>query len=164
MNLSEHFTLEQLTFSEIALRNGIDNTPDADTIENLKVLASALEEVQTLLGHRVWVQSAFRCEELERILTDKAYKVWCAKRGKSVNNVSWKEYFATKGHPQGFSGDITVPEFGTAEAVCKAIQSSSIRYDQLIYEFKSWCHLSVALALRMQVLTLDGDGTRQGIA
>ena len=163
MNLSAHFTLEQLTVSEIALRNGIDNTPDAETIENLKVLASALEQVQTLLGHPLQVQSGFRCEALERILTDKAFKAWCAKRGKAVNNGSWKEYFATKGHPKGFSCDFTVPGFGPALQVCEKIRDSDIKYDQLIYEFSAWCHLSVDLALRMQVLTIDKEGARQGL-
>jgi hypothetical protein len=163
MNLSTNFTLEQLTFSEIAQRNGIDNTPDADTVENLKVLSSALEQVQARLGHPLNVQSGFRCEELERILTDKAFKAWCAKRGKAVNNGSWKEYFATKGHPRGFSCDFTCPRFGPPLEVCKSIRDSDIKYDQLIYEFSAWCHLSVDLMLRMQVLTIDAQGIRQGL-
>ena len=164
MQLSSNFSLQELTQSEIALRNGIDNTPDAETIENLKMLASALEQVRALLGQPLQVQSAFRCEELERILTDKAYKAWCAKRGKAVNNGSWKEYFSTKGHPKGFSCDFTAPSYGAPLEVCKAIRDSDIRFDQLIYEFRSWCHLSVDLALRMELLTIDGEGVRAGIA
>lgn len=163
MDLSEHFTLEQLTISEIALRNGIDNTPSDEVIENLKVLASGLEQVRTLLGHPIQALSGFRCEALERILTDKSFKAWCAKRGKAPGNESWKEYFATKAHPKGLSCDFIAPGFGPAIKVCEAVRDSSIRYDQLIYEFRSWCHFSVDFALRMQVLTIDGTGTKIGI-
>ena len=164
MNLTEHFTLEELVVSELALRNSIDNSPGPDVIENLKMLASALEQVRTLLDQPIQIQSGYRCEALERILTDKAYKAWCAKRGKAANNGSWKEYFSTKAHPKGFSADFTVPAFGPAIEVCKRIRDSDIRYDQLIYEFRSWCHLSVDLALRMEVLTIDGEGARAGLA
>ena len=36
MNLSNSFTLEELTHSEIALRKGIDNTPTEEQIVNLR--------------------------------------------------------------------------------------------------------------------------------
>ena len=39
MQMSEHFTLRELTRSQIATRLGIDNTPDAEAIENLKRVA-----------------------------------------------------------------------------------------------------------------------------
>mgnify|MGYP003347773096 CR=1 FL=1 len=35
MNLSEHFTLEELTASEIGVRKGIDNTPGPIAQQNL---------------------------------------------------------------------------------------------------------------------------------
>ena len=38
MNLSANFTLKELTKSETATRLGLDNTPDEETIENLKSL------------------------------------------------------------------------------------------------------------------------------
>ncbi len=34
MKLSTNFTLEELTISQTALRNNIDNTPDKEEIEN----------------------------------------------------------------------------------------------------------------------------------
>jgi hypothetical protein len=39
MNLSENFTLEEMTASETAARHGIDNTPDNDVLMNLRRLA-----------------------------------------------------------------------------------------------------------------------------
>ena len=35
MNLSEHFTLEELTASEVGARKGIDNTPGPQVQQNL---------------------------------------------------------------------------------------------------------------------------------
>jgi len=47
MQLSEHFTLEELTHTD---HREFDNTPNADEIANLTRLASFLEEVKTVLG------------------------------------------------------------------------------------------------------------------
>ena len=46
MNLTEHFTLEELTASEIGARKGIDNTPGPFVQQNLLRLAKFLEEVR----------------------------------------------------------------------------------------------------------------------
>jgi zinc D-Ala-D-Ala carboxypeptidase len=48
MMLSAHFSLEELTASEIAARAGIDNTPSAEVAHNLVRLAEGLELVRLL--------------------------------------------------------------------------------------------------------------------
>jgi len=49
MKLSDHFSLWELTKSQTAIRNGIDNTPDEESIKNLKeVCTKILEPVRTL--------------------------------------------------------------------------------------------------------------------
>ena len=50
MNLSEHFTLEELTASETAARNGWDNSPNLNELSTLKRLAEFLEQVKTVVG------------------------------------------------------------------------------------------------------------------
>ena len=51
MKLSDHFTLNELTKSQTALRLGIDNTPDDEQIENLKALCeNILEPVRDKYG------------------------------------------------------------------------------------------------------------------
>ena len=64
--LSEHFTLEELIFSQTAMRKGIDNTPAPDIVRNLRRLAGALEDVRALLGAPVVISSGFRGEALNR--------------------------------------------------------------------------------------------------
>ena len=50
MLLSAHFSLEELTASELAARAGIDNTPSAEVVRNLARLAEGLELVRLALG------------------------------------------------------------------------------------------------------------------
>ena len=50
MKLTEHFSLDELTASETALRKGIDNTPPPAVTEKLRMLAATLEQVRSLLG------------------------------------------------------------------------------------------------------------------
>jgi zinc D-Ala-D-Ala carboxypeptidase len=50
MQLSPNFTLDELTRSEAAARNGWDNTPNEQEIENLTRLAALLQEVKAAVG------------------------------------------------------------------------------------------------------------------
>ena len=141
MNLSAHFTLEELTRSETALRKGLDNTPDAETIANLTELANGLEKVRELLGHPIHVNSAYRGPKVNSAV------------GGSKNSA----------HMRGWAADIVCPGFGSPREVCHAIMSSTIDYDQLILEFDAWTHISFEPTMRRQNLTIDGSGTRNGI-
>lgn len=59
--LSPHFSFEELIFSEIALRKGLDNTPDAAQRMNLsRLCALALEPARDILGVPIHVNSGFR--------------------------------------------------------------------------------------------------------
>jgi hypothetical protein len=139
MNLSEHFTLEELTATS---HRQFDNTPNASEMANLVRLAAFLEEVKAVLGGKpVMINSGFR--------------------SKAVNDsVGSRD---TSQHRIGCAADIRVPGM-TPNEVVKAIMASGIGYDQLIREFDSWTHLSVpndtSTAPRKQVLIIDKAGTR----
>ena len=47
MNLTPHFTLEELTHTD---HREFDNTPPPDIVENLKRVAEFMERVRELLG------------------------------------------------------------------------------------------------------------------
>jgi zinc D-Ala-D-Ala carboxypeptidase len=142
MKLSENFSLEELTASETADRNGWDNTPNATELSNLVRLAAFLEEVKTVLGGKpIMVNSAFRC--------------------KAVNDaVGSKD---TSQHRIGCAADIRVPNM-TPDEVVKAVIASGIRYDQIIREFDRWTHISIPNTAgsdpRRQSLIIDKTGTR----
>jgi hypothetical protein len=139
MNLSEHFTLEELTATS---HREFDNTPNATEIANLTRLAATLEQVKTLLGGKpVMINSGFRSKQVN-------------------DSVGSKD---TSQHRIGCAADIRVPGM-TPNEVVKAIIASDIGYDQLIKEFDSWTHISVpdmpSRPPRKQVLIIDKQGTR----
>ena len=142
MNLSANFTLEELTRSETALRKGLDNTPDAETVANLTELASGMEQVRALLGHPIHINSAYRGPKVNAAV------------GGSKNSA----------HMRGYAADFTCADYGDVSAICRAIMDSTISYDQLIHEFGAWVHISFDPQMRRMNLTIDGNGTRNGIA
>ncbi len=64
MNLSANFSFKELTKSDTATRLGIDNTPDEETIDNLKTLCDkVLQPVREHFGKSVTVNSGYRSPE-----------------------------------------------------------------------------------------------------
>ena len=64
MQLSRNFSLQELTKSDTAIRKGIDNEPNADQIDKLKMLCeNVLQPVRDHFG-RVKVTSGFRSPQL----------------------------------------------------------------------------------------------------
>jgi zinc D-Ala-D-Ala carboxypeptidase len=122
-SLSEHFTLEELIISQTAARQGIDNTPSADIVRNLRKLAGMLEEVRSLLsGVPILVSSGYRCPELNKAV------------GGAKNSA----------HMDGLAADITAPAFGTVMQVARKIAASDLAYDQVIHEYGAWVHIGIA--------------------
>jgi hypothetical protein len=131
MKLSEHFTLDELTASETALRKGINNTAPPVITEKLRMLAATLEQVRSLLGNNsIRISSGYRCLELNRAI--------------GSGDLS--------AHTLGYAVDFTCPGFGTPKEVANKIAESPIRFDQLIYE-GTWVHLSIDPRNRREVLT-----------
>ena len=64
MQLSQNFTLAELTKSQTAERKGIKNVPNSEAIENLKMLAeNILQPIRNEFGSFI-VSSGYRCPEL----------------------------------------------------------------------------------------------------
>jgi zinc D-Ala-D-Ala carboxypeptidase len=143
MNLTPHFTLDELTASESAERNGWDNSPNDAELENLKRLADFLEQVKVVLGGKpVMINSAFRSKKVN-------------------DSVGSRD---TSQHRIGCAADIRVPGMTPDEVVRKVI-ASGISYDQVIREFDRWTHISIPNSVdtspRKQALIIDKVGTRQ---
>lgn len=130
MNLSPHFTLEELVFSSTAQRLGIDNTPGPDVVEHLGVLAAGLEQARALLGQPMHIDSGYRCARLNQ----------------AVGGVGHSA------HMDGYAADFVCPDFGTPLQIAKAIAASTIDFDQCIQE-GTWVHISFDPQLRRQCLT-----------
>lgn len=140
--LTQHFTLEELTASQVAVRLGLDNKPPPGVVTHLKMVAVALEQVRTLLDVPVFVSSGYRSE-----------RVNLAVGGKPNSR-----------HSLGLAADFIAPQYGTPLEVAQRISASTILFDQLIHEFGSWVHISIALERpRLELLTIDRLGTRAGL-
>lgn len=135
MMLSQNFSLDEFITSQTAARLGIDNTPSPQIISNLTILAAKLEEVRSYLNAPIIISSGYRCLQLNS----------------AVGGVS------SSAHVQGYAADILCPQFGNPLAVCTKIKQSGIVFDQLIYEFRSWTHISVAPTHRGQILTINNS-------
>jgi len=143
VNLSPNFTLEELTRSEAAARGGWDNTPNEAELENLKRLAALLQDVKKAVGGKpVMINSGFRSKQTNDAVGSKD----------------------SSQHRLGCAADIRVPGM-TPRQVVEACIEAQVPFDQIILEFDSWTHISVAntpdAALRGQKLIIDKQGTRQ---
>ena len=139
MNLSPHFTLDELTHTD---HREIDNSPTQTEIDNLQRLANFLEEVKDALGGKpVMISSGFRCKALNDAVGSKD----------------------SSQHRVGCAADFRVPSM-TPDEVVRAVIASGIGYDQIIREFDRWTHISVpniaGAEPRKQALIIDKQGTR----
>lgn len=135
MNLSPHFTLDELTHTD---HREIDNSPTQDEISNLQQLANFLEEVKTVLGGKpIMISSGFRCKALNDAVGSKD----------------------SSQHRIGLAADFRVPGM-TPDEVVRAVVASGIGYDQIIREFDRWTHISISDKPRKQALIIDKAGTR----
>ena len=139
MNLTEHFTLEELTHTD---HREFENVPNEAELENLNRLAKFLEDVKTALGGKpVMVNSAFRSKQVNDAVGSKD----------------------TSQHRIGCAVDIRVPGL-TPDQVVRTIIAAGLPYDQVIREFDRWTHVSIPntpeAAPRRQALIIDKAGTR----
>ena len=137
MKLSKNFTLQEFTKSQTAIREGIDNTPQGDHLENaLSLFTNVVQPVRDHFGVTV-INSGYCSFDLNT-----------AVGGSSKSQ-----------HCKGEAVDIEVPGVANAE-VAEWIRDNC-QFDQLILEFytpgvpdSGWVHVSYSRAHnRMQILT-----------
>ncbi len=144
MKLSEHFTLDEFTRSPTASRLRINNSPSADILARLSILALKMEEVREAVGRPIGITSGYRCAELNKLVGSKP----------------------TSAHVRGEACDFHVDGMTHLDVIA-AIRKAGIKFDQLILEFYSpgggWVHIGIADTMRNQLLTINSSGTFAGI-
>jgi len=126
MQLSDNFTLAELTKSQTATRKGIDNEPGTAEIENLIHLAKTiLQPVREHFGKPVMISSGYRSPAL------------CEAIGSSAKSQ----------HAQGEAADFEINGIDNVDLA--AWISRNCDFDQLILEFydnvdpnSGWIHCS----------------------
>lgn len=124
MQLTENFSLEEMSRSSIAKNKGIDNTPEAAIIDNLKRL----------------------CEELLQPIRNKfgkVIKITSGYRGKELNNLVGGS--ASSQHLKGEAADIiSCNNKQLWSVICEMIHKGEIKVGQLIDEKNlRWIHISL---------------------
>ena len=134
MKLSQHFDLSEFTRSESAKREGLDNTPTAEHLQNLKVLCEKVLEPIRLKYGSINISSGYRGKMLNHFI------------GGSVNS----------DHCVGRAADLDMDDVGTGVTNKEIFEyiKDNLEFDQLINEFNySWVHVGYREeANRKQVL------------
>lgn len=148
MQLTQHFTLAELTKSSTAERLELDNTPPPEVLPALTRTAEMLERIRSTLGVPVTVTSG--------------YRAWAV--NKAVGGVT------TSDHAQGRAADIVAPRYGTPLQIARALAPlvDVLGIGQLIYErfgSTSWVHVSTRVPDKRvnRVITITSSGTQLGV-
>ena len=148
MQLTQHFTLAELTKSSTAERLGLDNTPPPEVLPALTRTAEMLERIRSSLGVPVTVTSG--------------YRAWAV--NKAVGGVT------TSDHAQGRAADIVAPRYGPPLQIARALAPlvDVLGIGQLIYErfgSTSWVHVSTRVPDKRvnRVITITSAGTQLGV-
>ena len=138
MNLTENFTLAEMTKSETALRKNMPNIPTEADVANLKLLAEkVLQPLRDHYGVGIKVNSGYRCPDVNAAVGGSR----------------------TSDHCKGQAADIEIA--GIPNATLAQYIKDSLQYTQLILEFytpgvpdSGWVHVSYdANNLKCQTLT-----------
>ena len=122
--ISKHISFDEATKSNTAIRNGIDNTPNAEQLQNIKNVAEAcFEPLRAWYGKPIKINSFYRCEALNTLV-----------KGSKTSD-----------HMKGKSIDLDAGSIEENKKIfewCKA----NLKYNQLINEYNfSWIHISFDL-------------------
>lgn len=130
MNLSEHFTLDEATYSETAVRLGISNQPSPQQLENMKKAAAGLEQLRAVSGP-LRINSWLRLPDVN-----------VAVGGSKISS-----------HMDGWAIDVSSSSL-TPIQLCHKVEELGIKFDQMIHEYGRWMHISFAPEMRQQKLTI----------
>jgi hypothetical protein len=138
MKLTAHFDLSEFTRSESAKREGLDNTPTPEHLENIKIICEKVLEPIRLRFGSINISSGYRGKLLNHFI------------GGAVNS----------DHCVGRAADIDMDDVGTGVTNTEIFNyiKDNLDYDQLIWEFgdkvkPDWVHVGYRLgANRKQTL------------
>jgi hypothetical protein len=128
MKISQHLNLSELTRSDSAKRNGIDNNPTAEHLENFKLLAEKVfEPIRLHFGVPIHISSGYRSEALNKFIKGSSSSQHC--KGQAIDI------------------DMDGSSSGVTNADVYNFIKDNLNFDQLIWEMGTdknpdWVHVS----------------------
>ena len=144
MKLTDNFSLKEMTQSQTALKNNIDNEPNAEQIENLRQLCQTiLQPIREDFQLPIKITSGFRSPELCEIIGSKSTSQHCAN--------------------ECAAADFEIPGVDNKKVFKHIIEN--LPFDQIILEYyddsdinSGWIHVSWSPNPRGQALTKGKEG------
>lgn len=125
--ISAHVMLSELVYSDTALRCGIENNPDSESITNLKLICeNVYEKIRNHFGYPIYISSGYRSQKLNE------------KVGGQLNS--------QHRYGQALDLDCKVFKHGTNQELFNFIKDN-LEFDQVIMEGSKngWIHVSYRL-------------------
>ena len=148
MQLTQHFTLAELTRSSVAQARGLSNEPPPELLPRLILTAEMLERIRSTLDAPVIVTSGYRSPQVN-----------IAVGGATSSD-----------HTQGHAADIVAPAFGTPYDIARRLAPlvSTLGIGQIILEGikgKRWVHVSTHTPEKdiNRIITITDSGVLVGI-
>ena len=146
MKLSKYVSIGEVTYSDTAKRKGIDNSPTAEHLENLKVICTEVfDKVREHFGVPLYISSGYRGKELNAAIKGSESSDHCKGRALDLD--------------QDYRGN------GVSNRQVFDYIKDNLEFDQLIFEMGSkenpdWVHVGYRKgANRKQVLrAVRADG------
>lgn len=133
--LSEHFTYDEMTLSETAVRKGIKNDPSPAELNHLKQLCVKILEPFRMKVGPLRVSSGYRSPALNKLIGGSSRSQHC----------------------KGQAADVTPLKIDLKKAYL-CLVDSGLPFDQAIFEFGRWVHVSWTLKPRRQCLVASKQG------
>jgi zinc D-Ala-D-Ala carboxypeptidase len=151
MLLSSHFTIQEFTASDTALRKGIDNHLPAALLDEARRTCEMLERIRARLSRLtgqpvpIVITSGYRCLQLNR----------------EIGSAD------TSDHVRALAVDFKAPRFGRAYEVARILAPmvTEVGIGQLIHEYGSWVHVSTREPAKQlnRIITISKRGTEVGV-
>jgi len=134
--------------SETASRLEIGNESESEKVQQAArgLTLNCLQPIRDEHGS-LKMNSWFRGEPLEKVITKKSFKKWCKDNHLPINSASWDTYFLRKSHPKGEAGDVEAASISNDDLFDWCAEN--LQFDQLIREFpvegvpdSGWVHIS----------------------
>jgi hypothetical protein len=128
MKISANLNLSELTRSDSAKRNGIDNTPTAEHLENFKLLAEKVfEPIRAHFGVPIHISSGYRSAALNKFIKGSLSSQHC--KGEAIDI------------------DMDGSSSGVTNKMVFDFIVANLDWDQIIHEFGTdsnpdWVHVS----------------------